>query len=474
MLSFVDRLCRTESNPAGNRRDFLRVGGLGFGGLGLGSLGLSQLLATQSLAGQNQAPVTGKSVIFLFQQGGPTQFETFDPKMDAPAGIRSATGSTPTTIPGVHFGGTYTRLAKQAHRLAIVRSFQSGSSAHRIQPIVTRDTLDANIGSLYSRVVGPTDASSGMPTNTALFPKAIDESMPGEFKNFGQFSSAGSLGAAYAPFVPGAGSAAQENLQLRIPRERLDGRRELLSELDRIKRGADASGVLNGMDRFQQQAFDVILGGVADAFDLSQEDPRVVERYDTSPLVRSSLWNYKNNREHYNAHSHSLGKLLLLARRLCEAGCGFVTINTSFVWDMHSDVNNLPMQQGMDYVATPFEHAVNAFIEDCEARGLGDQILLVCTGEMGRTPKINARGGRDHWGRLTPLMMYGGGVTSGQIIGQSTRDGGEPLSDAFTGRNLVATIMHHLFDIGQLRLHRGVPNDVMSAMTRAEPIPGLV
>ena len=394
--------------------------------------------------------------------------------MSAPSGNRSVTGATQTSIPGVQFGGTFTKLAKFAHRMAVVRSFQSGSSAHRIQPIVTSETLDANIGSLFSRIVGTTDSTSGMPTNTALFPNAVDPDGPGEFKNFGQFSSAGSLGPGYAPFVPGVGSAMQENLQLRIPRDRLDSRRELLVGLDRIKRDADESGSLNGMDRFQEQAFNVILGNVADAFDLSKEDPRIVERYDTSHLVRSSLWNYKNNRKHYNAHANSLGKLLLLARRLCQAGCGFVTINTSFVWDMHSDVNNLPMDQGMDYVASPFEHAVSAFIEDLERSGLSDEIMLVCTGEMGRTPKLNNRGGRDHWGRLTPLMIYGGGATDGQVIGQSTRDGGEPLADPYTGRNLVSTMMHNLFDLGKLRLARGIPNDVMNAITRAEPIRELV
>lgn len=464
MLAFRDGL---------TRRDFLQIGALGIGG-GLGGAALPALLQGRAAASEAGVPVTGKSVIFLFQHGGPTQFETFDPKMTAPSGIRSATGETQTTIPGVTFGGTFTRIAKWAHRLAIVRSFQSGSSAHRIQPIVSPESLNANLGSLYSRVVGATHPVNGMPTNTAIFPSAVDPKGPGENRTFGQFSSPGELGAGFAPFVPGTGSAMQENLRLNIARERLDDRRSLLAGLDRIKRAVDSSGMVNGMDKFQQQAFNVILGGVANAFDLSKEDPRTVARYDTSHLLRSSLWNYKNNRKHYNAHSTSLGKLLLLARRLCEAGCGFVTINTAFVWDMHSDVNNLPMAEGMDYVAQPFEHAVTAFIEDLEARGLSDQILLVCTGEMGRTPRINKRGGRDHWGRLTPLMMYGGGVTDGQVIGQSTRDGGEPLAGRVTNRDLIATIMHNLFDVGELRIRRGVPPEVLRVIGRGSPIRDLV
>ena len=140
MLSLADDLSR---NPS--RRDFLRIGSLGLAGLTL-----PNLLRARADAADNRIPVTGKSVIFLFQQGGPTQFETFDPKMSAPSGNRSVTGATQTSIPGVQFGGTFTKLAKFAHRMAVVRSFQSGSSAHRIQPIVTSETLDANIGSLFS------------------------------------------------------------------------------------------------------------------------------------------------------------------------------------------------------------------------------------------------------------------------------------------------------------------------------------
>ena len=462
MLTLVDHLAGCS------RREFLRVGALGLGGLTLPTL-----LEGRAVAARAGVPVTGKSVIFLFQHGGPSQFETFDPKMDAPVEIRSVTGQTRTTIPGVIFGGSFSGIAQHAHRIAVVRSFQSGSSAHRIQPIVSAETRNANIGSLYSAVAGTTNSSRGIPTNAAIFPDAVDPEGPGENTTFGQFSSAGSLGRGAAPFVPGSGSTMQENLRLQIDRDRLDDRRALLTQLDTVRRQVDASGMLDGMDRFQEQAFQVILGDGADAFDLSKEDPRVIERYDTSHLVRSQLWTYKNNRKHYNAHAKSLGKLLLLARRLCEAGCGFVTINTAFVWDMHSDVNNLPMDQGMDYVGRPFEHAVTAFIEDIEARRLSDRILLVCTGEMGRTPKINSKGGRDHWGRLTPLMLYGGGITRGQVIGQSTRDGGEPQTFPINSRDLVSTILHNLFDVGQLRGRRGVPGEVLDVIDAGTPIDGL-
>jgi len=161
-----------------------------------------------------------------------------------------------------------------------------------------------------------------------------------------------------------------------------------------------------------------------------------------------------------------------LARRLCERGCGFVTVTTNFVWDMHADVNNAGVAEGMRYMGLPFDHAVSAFLEDLEARGLSERILLVCCGEMGRTPKINKNGGRDHWGNLAPLLLAGGGLRMGQVIGQSSRTGGEPSSQPVTIKNLVATILHTLFDVGKLRILRGLPRD-LARLTEWEPIPGL-
>ena len=122
----------------------------------------------------------------------------------------------------------------------------------------------------------------------------------------------------------------------------------------------------------------------------------------------------------------------------------------------------------------PFDHAVSAFIEDVEARGLTDKILLVCCGEMGRTPAINQKGGRDHWGNLAPLLLYGGGLKMGQVIGQSSRDGAEPAAQPVAMKDLLATIMHCLMDVGQVRLLPGAPQRVVEAITRGEPIRGLV
>src|SRR5205814_4879676 len=140
---------------------------------------------------------------------------------------------------------------------------------------------------------------------------------------------------------------------------------------DCVRRQVDTSGTMQAMDKFQEQSFRVILGKAADALDLSKEDPRTVARYDTAPLVSPSSINKKwNNYKHYVDNARTLGKLLLLARRLCERGCGFVTVTTNFVWDNHADVNNAGVAEGMSYTGVPLDHAVSAFIEDLEARGL--------------------------------------------------------------------------------------------------------
>ncbi len=452
------------------RRDFLSIGSLALGGLSLPGL-----LSSRALAGTSGRVMTDKSVIFLFMHGGPSQIETFDPKMTAPSGIRSATGEVATSIPGVTFGATFEKLARLAHNVTIVRSFVTGDGRHDIKPIVGKDTLQANLGSIYSRVAGQNRPGTGMPTNVALYPQAVDPSTMPAIKKFGDFESTGSIGSAYAPFVPGAGGDMQQNMKLSIPMDRLDDRRTLLSNLDRVRWAFDRSQTLQGLDRLRQQAYDVILGSVADAFDLSKEDAPTVARYDTSQLVRPENIDKKwNNHERYADNGKALGKLLLLARRLCERGCGFVTVTTNFVWDMHADKNNADVVEGMGYMGVPFDHAVSAFLEDVEARGLSDKILLVCCGEMGRTPKINKRGGRDHWGNIAPLLLAGGGLDMGQVIGQSTRDVAEPLTEPIRIKHLIGTIMHTLFDVGEVRITPGVPSDLVRALESWEPIPGLV
>src|SRR5436190_10405619 len=175
------------------RREFLRVGGLGLGGLSLASLFPSAGRAGVPLSEAGK-PVTDKAIVFLFLHGGPSQFETFDPKMTAPAEIRSATGEIKTAIPGVTFGSTFPKLAAMADRLAIVRSYVPGDANHDIKPIVCKDSHMANIGCAYATVAGGS-TESGMPTSCLLFPRAVEPmSQPGQ-TGFGRFPSTG-------PFAP--------------------------------------------------------------------------------------------------------------------------------------------------------------------------------------------------------------------------------------------------------------------------------
>ncbi len=473
MLSVFDR------RPGHCRREFLRIGTLGLGGLSL-----PQLLGARALATRNKPITTGKSVIFLYLFGGPSQFETFDPKMTAPDGIRSVTGEVATSLPGITFGASFPQLAKRARQLAVVRSYVPGReiSNHVISPIVHRkETLGASLGTIYSRLAGMTDPVSGMPTNAALFPQAVDPTCQPVRMDFGNLLTTGPISSAFEPFVPGGGvpggnTTLLQNMRLNIDRDRVDYRRELLAQLDGIKRQVDASGTMDAIDRLQSQAFEVILRGAADAFDLSQESPETIARYDTAPLVRPETirkgWESSNG---YVDNAKTLGKLLLLARRLCEGGCGFVMVNTDFVWDMHGVAGvHVGMEEGMRYMGPPLDHAVSAFLDDVEERGLSDKILLVICGEMGRTPQLSETCGRNHWGNLGPLVLAGGGLPMGQVIGRSTANGGEPADYPVPMRQLIGTIMHTLFDVTELRLRRDVVGDVAKIITESEPIRRLI
>ncbi len=460
MFTFVDHDVR------GTRRSFLRIlGASALGGLMPGgdarAAGLSHL-------------ATGKSVIFLFLHGGPGQTETFDPRMDRPEGIRSAIGEIPTRAPGITFGSAFPGLASRSDRFNIVRSFVPGDADHNIKPVVGRDSFGTNPGAILARVAGTNHPATGLPTNVLLFPRAVDPSTQPGTTSFGRLNATGPLSTAYASYEPVMGASEADGLTLRLPRERLDDRRRLHRTLDAAARYLDATRAVEGNSRVREQAYRLLEGGLARAFDLSQEDPRLVARYDTGPLVRPEAIDRKwKNYNNYVDNSKSLGKLLLLARRLCERGCGFVTVTTNFVWDMHADENNAPMAEGMRYMAPPLDHALSAFLDDLHARGLQEKILLVACGEMGRTPRINARGGRDHWGGLGPLLLAGGGLPSGQVIGRSDRDGSAPQSEPITGKHLLGTIFRTLFDVPQLRLATELPREFTQIMAGYEPIPGL-
>ena len=465
MLTIFDRDDRL------NRRSFLKVGSLALGGLSL-----MNLLQAKANAVEARRPVLkDRSVIFLFLHGGPSQIETFDPKMSAPAEFRSVTGEVQTRIPGVTFGGSFPRLANLADKVSIVRSYVPGDGNHDIKPVVGRDTFGANLGSIYSRIAGTNHPDTGIPTNVLLLPQAVDPTTRPGTTAFGRFNSTGVFGSAYAPFDPSTGSNLRNDMRLNLPMERLNDRRYLLEQLDQVQWGLAESRTVEGIDRVREQALTTVVGGVSDAFDLAKEDPRVINAYDTSTLIRPEnidrRWNNYNN---YVDNAKSLGKLMLMARRLCERGVGFVTVTTNFVWDMHSDVNNAPVGEGMGYMGVPLDWVLSAFIEDLEVRGLSDKILLVVCGEIGRTPRINRGAGRDHWGNLGALLFAGGGLRMGQVIGRSNANAGEPATTPVRPQNVIATIMNQVFEMGEVRLIPGLPREIGQTMTGWEPIEGLV
>jgi uncharacterized protein (DUF1501 family) len=215
----------------------------------------------------------------------------------------------------------------------------------------------------------------------------------------------------------------------------------------------------------------VILGGVSNAFDLSHEDPRTIEKYDTS-----RLFDIGDVNRWYDQHrsTNLLGRQMLLARRLVEHGCGFVTVSDCG-WDMHANGNSPKHMTNMAPMMTrQVDHAVAAFLEDLHERGLSERVLLVVTGEMGRSPKLNRDGGRDHYGELTPLLIAGGGLRMGQVIGQSDRQAARAVTEPYNPKHLMGTMMHVLFDVGKMRLDSGVPRAINQFAEQCQPIGPLV
>ena len=450
-----------------SRREFLRVGSSYLGGLSLAGM-------LRAKAAAKDTVVKDRSVVILNLQGGPTQFETFDPNMQAPSEIRSITGELPTSLPGVTFGGTLPRLAKLADRLTVVRSYRHGISSHgtaAMHVMAGGNPTGAMMGVLYAQVAGLSHTESGLPSNVLVTARAMGPEYKDLYYNSDRVSQTGTLPAAYKPFDPSAGSELVNNMRLRVAGPRLDDRNSLLTQLDTLRRHADANGLATA-DRFQQQAFDVLTRGVADAFDLSQEDPRSLQRYSTAEFPPTAAIQQRNAYAKQFSPV-ALGKQMLLARRLCEAGCGFVTV-TCGGWDMHGGGKEFTMADGLASLTPAVDRAVSAFIEDLADRQLTDHILLVITGEFGRTPRINKNGGRDHWGNQCTLAFAGGGLPMGQVIGASDRTGSAPASDPISSENVLATIMHSLFDVGQLRLQPGISNDVLRIITSGQPISGLV
>ena len=465
MLTISHSNCNAQCDGI-RRRDFITAGTLALGGFSL-----PWLLRNKAFGASNASYVKDKSVVLLFLSGGASHIETFSPNMQAPGPYHSVTGEVQTTLPGVTFGGTFPLLSRHAQKMAIVRSYQHPVADHvrAIKHVLNggtdpdgRGNRGFSIGSAYTRLRGANDPQSGMPSYVLLNSAEVDPQYVNEKHRVESGSAPGPLGAAFAPFDPGGQGAAQEDMLLNVPRERFHHRRRLLDDVDRLRRRLDQDRKLIAADEYRIQAFDLVLGSAAQAFDLTREDPRLVQRYDTS--------RFQVGKKEFRASA--LGHHFLTARRLVEVGCRFVTIQSAG-WDMHADGNNPGIKSGMEMLGRPVDQAVSTFLEDLEQRGMSDQVLLIITGDFGRTPTINDRGGRDHWPRLCTLAFAGGGVT-GQVIGRVARNNDEPASDPISTSHLMGTVMHSMFDMGQLRVARGVPRELLRTLETTQPIPELL
>ena len=422
------------------RRTFLQSAVMA-GGL---RLNLDQIVQAREATGNANRDT---AVIQIWLGGGPSQFETFDPKPDAPIEIRGPYGTIPTLHSGIRFCETMPRTAKVVDRAAILRSIAHGENGHFIAAHwlstgyrgMNNQASHPSAGALASRFLGP--RVPGMPPYVLLSEEQTRN------PNIGEVMGAGYLGTGHSaftvlqdPFVDSYRqdllASATSNLKLAddVTIDRVDDRRSLLHRLDTLSRAIDNSRSMDGLDRFSHVALDMVTSGKArNAFDLSQEPEHIRTLYG----------------------SHRWGQSGLLARRLVEAGVSFVTINTapdSLCWDWHLNIVNdkrpadgsMGPSRGMDLSGPPLDQMVSALITDIYQRGLDKKVMLVVWGEFGRTPRINKTGGRDHWGPLMSILMAGGGIKVNQVLGASNSRGETPVDMPIHPNDVLATMYRHL------------------------------
>ena len=393
------------------RRDSLK---LGLGGLiGGGLVGALQARGSQSQPRQAQA------CILVWMDGGPTHYETFDPKPEAPVEIRGALEAIPTRIPGVSFSKHLERLAALADKLAVVRSIRHNQGNH-------------GAGNHYMMTGAPPRIPVGCGAFVSFHPSmgsvaahqlGAPEGLPAYFTMPRMSRSGGPnfLGAKFAPFVvaddPNRSSFRVRDVALPSGLEspRFESRKQLRREIDRMLRINDerAGDPVLAVDDFYAQGYRLMASAEAQqAFDIAREPAAVRDRYGR----------------------HSFGQRALLARRLVEAGVPFVTLYEGG-WDHHQDIfpalaKKLP----------PFEATLAALVEDLQERGMLESTLVVALGEFGRTPKINDRGGRDHWSNAMSVMFAGGSTPAGQVVGATDSRGYSAVDRVLSPENFVSTV----------------------------------
>lgn len=418
-----------------HRRNFLRIGSLG--GLATGVEALGGTASKSEARGQREK--NDRSVIMIYLPGGPTQHETFDPKPDAPSEIRGSFRPTSTAVPGTHFCELLPKLSAIADRFSVVRSligmenrhesFQcySGRSGGRPQ-----DSEPAGgwptFGSFASHTLGPTSA------NSVCYVDASPKMSYPPYNNRGVHDASaksswpGFTGQQHIPFQL-EGDVKGDLVLNGIDAQRLGHRRQLLSSLDRqATTGADLFHDQRGLDALQNQAIDMLASShLAEALDLSREEQATIDRYGQDQPTDPSFGGAPQSAQH-----------LLQARRLVEAGVRCVTVAYG-AWDWHANREGTIEYLSKKYLPV-FDHALSTLLRDLEERDLLDRVAVVVWGEFGRTPRINPKGGRDHWPGTQSVLMAGGGMSGGQIIGRTDRSGGVPIERPVHVQEVFATI----------------------------------
>jgi len=423
----VSRFCDGIS-----RRSLLNIGTLAAMGT-MGGWTLPSLLKAEEATGRKKSP---KSVIMIYLVGGPPHQDMFDLKPEAPKEIAGPWKPIATTVPGMDICEAFPRLAGMAEKLTIIRSLVGNQADHdAIQVFNGRNPKQPKpsggwpqFGSMVSKVAG-----AATPT-APPFVSLCYQCSHGPYNEPGT----GFLGTAHAPFRP-MGPTKDDMVLNGISLERLADRKSLLRSVDQLRRDIDASMTMTGMDTFTEQAMGLLTSSrLAEALDLSKEDPRIVERYGTGD---PKIFIDENG-------APRVPQSLLMARRLIEAGVRVVTLNYS-KWDWHGgSYNTIFNREKEDFPI--FDQCVSALVEDLHVRGLADDCAVIVWGEFGRTPKISDQVGRDHWPQVNCALMAGGGMKHGQVIGATDRIAGEAIERPVTFGEVYATLFHHLgIDVNQ-------------------------
>ncbi|MGD9723935.1 MAG: DUF1501 domain-containing protein [Pirellulales bacterium] len=398
---------------------------------GLAGLSLPELLRGRAVAAEAGQPLpSNKSVILLWMTGGPSHIDTWDVKPDAPREVRGPFGTIETRLPGVRLCEYLPKQAAMMDRLTLIRSVDATNSNHEPNQVFQTGNLAAEPRTNREAEHYPAIASI-----VAQHREAANKSMPPSvvlnMQSRSHVAWGGYLGKQYDPFL-GSQAARLFELPRGLDQERLTQRQSLAEQFDRLRRDLDLSGSMAALDRFEQQAIDIVAGRQArEVFDLTREPAAVRERYG----------------------SHNWCQQALLARRLVESGVSFVTVDlsnhgASGTWDTHGD--NIPpyggIWNGLRPLLPVFDHLLTTLVSDLGERGLLDDVLVLAMGEFGRTPRIGTQGssdGRDHWPVVMSMTVAGGGMRHGQVIGATERDGGHIKERPVTPGDLAATIYRH-------------------------------